>query len=317
MTVGSFLNYKKSEKDKPKTSAAIAMDTAVSIKTWGADADALKKLVMDVDIKLNAFNSESELCKLNNSGSAEASETVLDITSKAVELCEKFSDVDVTSGELIELWNIGNDKANVPRDESIKTALKSVGNQNVEISGKTINLKNNARLNFGACAKGYTCDLIKNKLDDENAECAIISFGSSSLLYGKKPDGTRFKTAVVNPFSPSVNLFTFETDECFISTSGGYERYFEADGKKYSHIFDLKTGYPVETDIVSVTVICDSGIMSDVVSTAVYIGGTKKLGEYLASTDFSVIVVDENKNIYVSDEIKKDVEILQSEFKLV
>ena len=100
-----------------------------------------------------------------------------------------------------------------------------------------------------------------------------------------------------------------------MSTSGGYERYFEVDGKKYCHIIDLETGYPVETDLISVTVVsAENGLLTDFLSTCVYMGGTKKLDQYLNNSKYQIIALDKNKKIYCSDSIKESIEILDNSY---
>ena len=95
---------------------------------------------------------------------------------------------------------------------------------------------------------------------------------------------------------------TIETPACFLSTSGGYERYFTAeDGTAYEHILDPQTGMPVETDLKTVTVLCDSGLRSDLLSTEIYMEGTAGLERHLQATDYQVLAEYQNGQIYVSN----------------
>lgn len=103
----------------------------------------------------------------------------------------------------------------------------------------------------------------------------------------------------------AVDLFHFR----------GYERYFEAQGKKWSHIFDLTTGYPCETDLVSVTVIGQSGIETDFLSTCIFIGGSGELDRWLSDEDIEVIAINENGIVYCSDSIKSRISISDDKFR--
>ena len=141
--------------------------------------------------------------------------------------------------------------------------------------------------------------------------------GSSSLVFGRKPDAKPFTVAVKDPSDKHRLLLKFTTDECFVSTSGGYERFFEADGKKYIHIFDKTTGRPAETDLVSATVICDNGLKSDQLSTAVFIGGTKKLGEFFADKSIKLIAVDTDGNIHISKELEDKITLEDKQHKMI
>ena len=124
---------------------------------------------------------------------------------------------------------------------------------------------------------------------------------SSMLLYGEKPEGEPFRIAIRGADDGEI-LGTVETDSCFLSTSGGYERFFtDENGKNYSHILDSVTGYPVETDLETVTVFCENGLLSDYLSTLIYMDGTKSIGKHLSSDEYKLVAADNDGNVYVSD----------------
>lgn len=296
-----------------ETQSFIAMDTPVTIKVLDCDADKIRDIVEELDDALDAYSSDSELYSINRSGEGK-SEIASDVLLKLEKITAKHT--LPTAGRVIELWAITSDNAKVPSDSELLSALQTVKADNLSLNDNIITLKNGSYLNFGYCAKGYACDEIKEYLESNDVKCAVVSLGSSSLLFGEKPDGKPFKTAVTNPFSPSQNMLYVQTDACAISTSGGYERYSDIDGKRYGHIFDLETGYPAETDLASVTVICQSAIASDVLATEIYIGGTEELSAHLASEEYQIIAVDMNKNVYVSQSLKDSVTITDSQFKL-
>ena len=105
------------------------------------------------------------------------------------------------------------------------------------------------------------------------------------------------------PANENEFLGVVSLDEGFVSTSGDYERYFEKDGKRYHHILDATTGYPAETDIISVTVVCDSGLVSDALSTACFILGEENSREILSEYNASAVFVDKDMNISTVGEI--------------
>lgn len=305
-----------SGKDKTEYQTnAVLMDTYVSIRTWGRQPDGYIELVKLLDAELDPFDPGSCLYKLNREGSA-SSEVLSDITVKALSICKDEQAVDITCGKLVELWNTAAQRAKLPEDAELSDALKTVGLQNVSVSGDEITLKGGTFLNFGCCAKGYACDALAEKMKEDKVSCAVVSFGSSTMLLGRKPDGSKFKTAVTDPFDTSKAVCVISTGEAFISTSGGYERYAEIGGKSYGHIFDLRSGYPAETDLRSVTVICQSGIQSDLLSTAIYIGGTDSLDSYLSRNDIEVLAIDRDKNIYASPQLVPKIGSVAEGYKL-
>lgn len=293
-----------------------AMDTAAGITADKENIGDYVNLIKALDKSLSAYDEQSEISRLNENGSLSVSKDTARLLKKASELCRKYPDVDITAGALTMLWNVNGDNPVVPDAEDIQTALKTVDINNLVLSGNDVLLKNNAKLDLGSCAKGYALDLVSDMLAKNKEDYAVVSFGSSSLLFGSKPDGSDFVTSILNPDDKSSQVLSFKTKHCFVSTSGGYERFFETHGKKYSHIMDLKTGYPVETDLTSVTVISESdGMLTDFMSTCIFIGGTAKISSYLNNDNFQVVALDEDKNVYCSENIKNKIEITDPNYK--
>lgn len=113
-------------------------------------------------------------------------------------------------------------------------------------------------LDLGSVGKGIACDEVRGVLEKAKIKRAVVSVGGSILLYG---DGEKFTVGIRDPFSESSaeSFARLTLPACCVSTSGSYERYFERGGVRYHHILDPKTGYPAESGLVSVTVVCDDG----------------------------------------------------------
>ncbi|NLZ45930.1 MAG: FAD:protein FMN transferase [Clostridiales bacterium] len=289
-----------------------AMDTNVELKTSGENSSEYKDRVLELDKMFNCYNTKSEIYELNKSMTATLSDETIEIINKAKELEKVYPECDITAGGLINLWDPSG-TPRVPSEQEIAQALADVDINNLTINGNTATLSK-GEINLGCCAKGYACDIIKEMLDENNESYAIVSFGSSSLLYGKKPRGESFNVGIKNPLEPDEEMGTLKVNECFISTSGSYERAFTVDDKEYSHIFNLKNGYPVETDLLSVTVIGKSGIESDFVSTCIFMNGVAGLEYYLNLQDFQVIAIDKDQNVYISNSIKNNFKITNDSF---
>lgn len=304
-----FLKGYKNTEAEEKT--VFAMDTSCTAKVWGADPKIICDEITNLSDKLDCHNEQSEISKLNFNGSAELSDETADLIRQSKKLTEKYPETDISIGAVTKLWNVTGNSPSVPSEDAINIALQTCGIEKIKLSGNSCTLESGAQLDLGAVAKGYALDKAKQKLEEKEAECAVISMGSSSLLYGKKPDGEDFSVAVKDPDGDG-NLLKFTTQECFVSTSGGYERFFESDGKKYIHIFDKTTGRPVETDLVSVTVICSGGLKSDQLSTSIFIGGTKKLTQYFSDKNIKIIAVDTQGNIHISKELENKITLEKS-----
>lgn len=287
------------QKKSAERSAFFAMDTFCTVVSQ-SDTEQIEKVINTCSYNLDAYSGE--LYSFNENTFTK-NEYIYDITKKTFALNDEFGDsVDITSGALTILWGISSDSPAVPEKTDISIALDTIGRDEIVLENDTVKKPLSTKLDFGAVAKGYACDLVYSECEKAKTDYAIVSLGSSSLLYGKKQDGSDFRIEIKNP-DGDAPLGMITTSECFVSTSGGYERFFEADGKKYCHILDTKTGYPTESDLVSVTVICygeNGGIKSDFLATDIFLGGTKNLEKHLARDDYKIVAADKNKKLYVS-----------------
>ncbi len=300
---------------KPDEATFFAMDCPCTAAVYGGDAQAVKDRIKALEKLYSPYEKGSEIARLNESGRLELSAETARLVKESVELTKKYGGADISAGAVTELWNVTGEEPRVPEKEEIKKALSAVGYENISFSGQECVLENGAKIDVGCDGKGFALDEVKKLLDSEKADCGVVSFGSSTLLYGEKPDNTDFKVAVTDPFDNDNTCLSFTSSGGFVSTSGGYERFFEAQGKKWSHIFDLTTGYPCDTDLASVTVIGQSGIETDFLSTCIFIGGSKGLDRWLSNEDIEVIAIDENGVVYCSDSIKGRISISDDKFR--
>lgn len=282
-------------------------DTYVSITSYGSADNGTKEL-------LTALSDEfyETYQKTANELADDNYPNILECSKLCLEWNDRFNGVfgnsiNFTCGALTQLWGISGEKPHVPNENELSAALGTITDENIPFQL----MPEGTMLDFGASAKGFACDKAKAYLDSTSEECQIVSLGSSTLLYGEKPDGSKFKAAVKDPNSPSAYLGTIAADSAFISTSGGYERCFEENGVKYEHILSPETGMPVETDLCSVTVIApteteNGGIYTDLLATAIYSGGTTALRSFLSQntefgdTTYGIVAADKNNKVYVS-----------------
>ncbi len=294
--------------NKVSESSMFLMDTSVTMKMEGNNSDCyeyMNKLKELDSIFSNLYKNSSK--NGENENYDENSRLVInDVLEKTSSLNDTYGNrINVSCGALNNAWGISTETPHVPDADTLSVAMKNI--TDTDYCDNDVNMfPQGVYPDFGSVAKGYSCDIVKTMLDQNNYDgYALVNMGSSSLIYGKKPDGTLFNAAITNP-DGGAYLGFITTKQCFISTSGAYERNFEDNGKIYSHILDIKTGYPVETDLSSVTVICPfnnnntSGISSDFLSTLIFMEGTANLDKYLAKDNFYVVASDKNKNVYIS-----------------
>lgn len=288
--------------DEPVRKSFFAMDIYGEITVPGSSAaNSAMKIIENLDKELSNYNPESALFKLNNRETDQVSEDISAIIEKSTALSGEYGgSVDITAGALTELWGVATDNPYLPTSEEALQAVSTISFRNITLDGETLTLPEGTKLDFGGVAKGYACDKIKECFDERNVPWGIVSLSSSALLYGEKPDGLPFSVDIKNPEGgePVGTAFVYST--C-LSSSGGYERYFEISGERYIHIFDLESGFPVETDLTSVTVFSQDGMKSDFLSTLIFTEGINTLKKYLSAEDFQIVATDKDRNIYCSE----------------
>lgn len=211
---------------------------------------------------------------------------------------------DITVKPLCDLWDINGDNPKVPSKEEIDQVLNFVDYRKISLQDGNLVLPEGVALELGAIAKGYAADEACRILREEGIEDGLVDLGGNIVALGTKTVGVR------NPLSENNGDYfgTLKLTDCAVATSGGYERYFEQDGVKYHHIFNPETGYPVETDILSATVIMDKAIDADCWSTILFSTGIEKAKEYINDYALKAILLDKNNNVYIFGNVDFELE---------
>jgi len=297
------LHMKTSRTVSDFSESFFALDTIVSVKM----SEDLKKQTKDEILRYNdifdMYSETSELYELNRQKKLACSEPLQDIISRTLDLNGIYGyDLDITSGNLSLLWHESLENGLVPDGNEIKKCIASAGTENIKTENGTVTLDNSISVDLGSVAKGYILDRLFPVISEKDPEYALVSFGSSTLLYSSSPDRV-FNVIIRSGSSGSAGTVRVK-GTCFVSTSGDYERYTEVNGVKYHHITDMKTGYPSDSGLSSVTVFCQNGLLSDFLSTLIFIGGKNDIGKYLEADEFKLIATDEEGNIFKSSSLE-------------
>lgn len=287
----------------PVSTSFFAMDTYMTAELY-APADAGDKVADDakaLEALLSATDDHSEIFELDHTGCTAVSDETLDVLLSSLSLCERLSgDLDISVYPLVELWGFPTGEYRVPDDEEIAALLPCVDYSAVEISGNTVTLPENAGIDLGAVAKGYLADKARADLGED--ACGILNLGGTIASLGQKPSGENWSIGVADPDDPSLYFGVLSLHDKIIATSGGYERYFEQDGKRYIHILDPHTGYPADSGLRSVTAVSDSGVYADALSTALFVKGLdESLSYYSAEHDFDFVILTDDHEVYISE----------------
>ena len=288
-----------------------AMDTFVSAKVKGfAAKDAaggISTLVRELDSKqLSRYTSGSEISRINSEAETVLSDEMRDYITELLEV-DKMSGgkFDIALGAVSDLWSF-NDSPRVPSTDELTEALSRSGSDKLSLSGNTLTRADGCIIDLGSAGKGIALDKVKSYLSDKKISSAVVSVGGSVLLYGKGS----FNVGVRDPWGEAGrSVMTVKLGAGCVSTSGSYERCFEQGGKRYHHILDPDTGLPVENGLVSVTVISDSGLLSDALSTACFVLGAEGGAKLAAKYGCEAIFITEDKKVICTDGIKPNVTV--------
>lgn len=222
---------------------------------------------------------------------------------------------DVTVGRLTSLWNIEGNNPKVPAPAAIRAAMATIRYQNIVLSGDTVMLRDkNAMIDLGGVAKGYIADKIKEYLVAKGVHSGIVNLGGNVVVIGAK-NGAPWIVGVQQPFMDRDEDigYLYVTDKSVV-TSGIYERYFIQDGKLYAHILDPRTGYPVQNDLSSVTIISDESRQGDGLSATCFLLGVAKAEKLIESLkDTEGIFITKDGRVVTTPGIGKTVKFVSAQ----
>lgn len=293
-----------------------SMDTFMTIKSFGKNAFRANILaeseILGIEKLISVTDSQSEVYRLNNLeteslGISSQLSFLIDYTEKAAKNTEGAFNPFLYP--VTKEWGFTTKKYHVPEKESIKKLLPLCDYKNGFLPQKGM------QLDFGGVGKGYAGDMAIKSLKQSGIESAILDLGGNIQALGKKRDGSLWNIGLKNPWdNTSGPLLALKLSDSAVITSGGYERFFTGDdGKKYIHIFDASTGYPVQNNLVSVTIITDSGLKGDMLSTALFVMGKEKAADFWKNNpfyDFQMILISDDYSVLYTDGLEDKITLL-------
>lgn len=307
---------------EPYSETFFAMDTYMTFTIYGAKAeDSLKQAedrIRELEGLWSVTDIKSDIYAVNHSGGkpvAVDGETE-ELLSFALEMAEETGGaLEPTIYPVLAAWGFTTGENRVPDREEIEELLNRVDYTGVRWDGGSIVLEEGSMLDLGAVGKGYAGDQVIQLLKENGVTSALLDIGGNIQAVGAKPDGSSWRVGLKDPFSGGVLGVIQVADEAVV-TSGSYERYFTGkDGKRYGHIIDPATGYPVDNGLASVSVIASEGKLCDALSTALFVMGLEDAERYWRQNQgFDMILVTVDEGIFVTEGVK-DRFSLQSEYQ--
>ncbi|MBQ8182772.1 MAG: FAD:protein FMN transferase [Clostridia bacterium] len=299
------------------TETVMAMNTVMQITVFRTSegttqqvADLMKKRITELEELFDVNSPDSDVSKINNFEGTEFDDihvnedtaNILTAAKGAYYGTDYLFDIKIMP--VLKLWGFDNGNYGVPKAEDIEKALAVTDKSRINIypDENTVRLTEGTEISLGGIAKGYLGDELL-KIAEEYGATALLSLGGNIVLCGEKSEDELWRVGVKNPKDTENIVCSVECKgNQSVVTSGGYERYFEYGGQEYHHIIDPRTGYPAESDLLSVTVIGENGTMCDAYSTALFIMGKEKAVDFAAKANgYEFIFITESDEILATD----------------
>ncbi len=224
-----------------------------------------------------------------------SSSLVLNLYHKSLSIYKNTNGCfDITIGPLSRIWGFLNKSYSIPSQNEIDQALRLIGMDKIEEATGTLILKPNMELDWGGIAKGFGIDLAYNALESIGIERGFINAGGDLFCWGKNPENETWKVGINHPRDPGY-LGILSLSTIAAATTGDYQRFFEAGGRRYHHVFNPKSGYPAQGK-QSVTVIGPEAVICDALSTALFVCQYPEeiLDRYI---EYGAVIVDSEGNV--------------------
>ena len=229
--------------------------------------------------RFSANDADSELMEINLQAGKKAVQVHPELF-ELIELGKKHSiatnsHLNIAIGPLVQTWRIGFSDAKLPSEEEIQRLLKITDPEEIVLndSNREVYLsKEGMRIDLGALAKGYIADKLKEFLVEQGVQSGIIDLGGNILTIGENPTFHRpWRIGIQNPaLDRGEHVAVIEVSDGSVVTSGIYERQLVVDGKTYHHIFDRTTGYPMETELASITIVAEKSVDCEIWTTRLF-----------------------------------------------
>lgn len=304
----AFLGPKGTKNEKISRSTLL-LNTVVTLTLYDTDDLSLIEecfeLCREYELIFSRTDPESELYALNEKGSMEVSDELLELLKISLEYCRVSDGVfDITLGEISDMYAFSSESPRVPSEAELTAAIEHTGWEKILIEGNLVTITDeNTVIDLGATAKGYIADRMAEFLVEKGQKSAIIDLGGNILCVGSKPDGSEFNVGVQYPFEDRNEIIcNVGINDMSVVTSGIYERGFESDGAFYHHILDPETGKPCNNGLLAVSIVSERSVDGDALSTTCFALGLEKGMELMNSLEgCCAVFVTEDYELHYSD----------------
>lgn len=307
--------------------SAVLMGSPILLKLFEHNENLASRVFRLIKQQENIFTvnrPHSEVMAVNHAAGSHpvvVSQPVYELIkrAKAVSLLED-SLFNFTIGPLVKRWKIGFNGHSVPAASDLQSLLTLTNPYDVVLNdaARSVFLQHpGMEIDLGAIAKGYIADVVRDFLLAEGVQQGLINLGGNVQTLGASGE-EGWGIGLKKPFAAEDALLgVIHVSNKSVVTSGIYERYFELDGRRYHHILDPKTGYPLDNELQSVTVISEDSIDGDIYTTLLYGMGVEKSLEYLQDlAHIEAIFVTKQQQIVCSSQRQFGFTLLDNSYQL-
>ena len=252
-----------------------------------------------VNSQMSTYDPNSELSLFNQRQTTDPvviSRSLETVVRRALEIgAETNGLLDVTVGPLVNLWGFGplGRPERVPSGEQLQAIRKQIGYQYLTVENHQLTKAiPDLYVDLSTIAKGYGVDRVAVLLEQMEIKNYLVEIGGEMRMRGTKPGEQPWRIAVEQPVSLDRAVQRIiEPGNNAVATSGDYRNYFEEDGVRYSHIIDPRTGYPIQHNLVSVTVISETCMDADAYATALTVMGAEQALAFANQKGLAVLLV--------------------------
>ncbi|TCK82657.1 FAD:protein FMN transferase [Albibacterium bauzanense] len=249
----------------------------------------IDSILLVIDNSMSLYKSNSLISTINESAQGgELDFHFLQVIKKAFQINKETDGIfDVTVAPLVAAWGFSSEKIRkLPDSNQIAQILPFVGMENIELNGNYLKkLKPEVKIDLNGIAQGYTVDVIADFLTQNGIKNFLVEIGGELRVEGKKPDGEDFHIGIEGPVNSINNESTIKHVAIIkgkaLTTSGSYQKYIQYGKDRLTHIINPKTGYPVHSEILSVTVLAKGALSADGYDNALLAMGIKNAFSFL------------------------------------
>lgn len=271
--------------------SGLTMGTVYGVTLVGADVDAVERLEREVAERLVHINDifstyipDSELNRLNRHPLGEplkVSDELFEVLAMSMDIFRRSQGgFDPTVMPLVNLWGFGPEPSEdqVPPAARIEATMSSIGMDGLKLDAehRSATRIRDITIDLSAIAKGYGVDLLATLVERHDIRNYMIDIGGELRVGGHNQHGTEWRIAVESVDAPGDLTTIVALSNRAVATSGDYRNFFEQDGQRFSHTIDPRTGYPVDHELASVTVIAENAALADGWATAFMVAGAEQ-----------------------------------------